>query len=238
MSLDYVNKGETVKAGTINSLIDAVGGNERMSPDMEVTTTARGPKISMPSVYGGPNHRPSHILDQSRYMLSGWPMASLNLGAKMGDCLDAIKYHRLDGGVDSSLCAAIVYKNSGTSPTGAALSGYMLSASDFGIDKAVGAAGWVNTMIEDPHPGGVIQAQLWKWDDGQKLATVFTNVKDETSVMNQLSGLMVDAGADTEEVSSLALVDGWDLSRSHMLSVNVGGQTKNIPTHDLVFNNG
>ena len=55
MSLDYVHKGEAVRASTINSIIDTIGGNQRMSPDLDVTTTARGPQVAMPSNYGGPN---------------------------------------------------------------------------------------------------------------------------------------------------------------------------------------
>ncbi|WP_407450905.1 hypothetical protein [Fibrobacter sp.] len=43
MSLEYVAKGQSVKASTVNSIIDAIGGNERMSPDLNVATTARGP---------------------------------------------------------------------------------------------------------------------------------------------------------------------------------------------------
>jgi hypothetical protein len=182
MSLDYVRKGEAVRASTVNSIIDTLGGNQRMSPDLNVTTTARGPQVSMPSVYGGPNQRPYEILELNRYMLSGWPMMMIQLGPKIDDCLGAIRFHKADGTIATSVSAAVVFKNSELCPTGDQLSGYLLSAEDFGKDSMAHAAGWMPTMIEDIYPAGWMQAQLWKYSDGIKLATVFTNVYDALSV--------------------------------------------------------
>lgn len=109
MSLDYVRQGEAVRASTVNSIIDAIGCNQRMSPDLNVTTTVRGPQVSMPSVYGGPNHKPDHILDVGRYMLSNWPMVKLELGFTLNDCLGAIRYHRADGTTSTPVSAVVVY---------------------------------------------------------------------------------------------------------------------------------
>lgn len=190
MSLEYVSKGQSVRASTINSIIDAIGGNQTMSPDLEVTTTKGGQKVSMPSKYGGKLNPSDHILDQSNYMLSGWPMAQLNLGMEIQDCLGAIKVHKVDGSIDNATSAFVVYQNSSGCPMGSDLSGYLLQSSDFGQDKLVGAAGWVKTMMEDPHPGGKIQAQLWKYGEGSKLAEVFTNVPDVGDVKSQLSSTM------------------------------------------------
>lgn len=118
MSLDYVSKGESVKATTVNSLIDAVGGNERMSPDLNVTTTVRGPQVSMPSVYGGPNHKPEQLLEVGRYILSAWPMTKLLLGPEIEDCLKSMRYHTADGEVKNAISAAMIYENSSDCPVG------------------------------------------------------------------------------------------------------------------------
>ena len=42
MALDYVKAGETVKASTVNSLVDAALGTQTPSPDLVYTTTPRG----------------------------------------------------------------------------------------------------------------------------------------------------------------------------------------------------
>lgn len=111
-------------------------------------------------------------------MLSGWPMVKLQLGFTVDDCLGAMKYHRADGTTSTPVSAAVVFSNSDECPTGSSLSGYALAPSDFGLDAAAYAAGWVDTMIEDPYPGGVLKAQLWKYKSGAELAEVFTNVDD------------------------------------------------------------
>ena len=236
MSLDYVRKGEAVKASTVNSIIDTIGGNQSMSPDLNVTTTTRGPQISMPSKYGGPNQKPDHILDVGRYMLSNWPMVKLQLGFKLEDCLGAIKYHRADGTTSTPSYAAVVYQNSENCPTGSDISGYALDNSYFGKDAAAHAAGWVNTFIEDPYPGGFLEAQVWKYKSGTEIAEVFTNVNDQISVQQQLSSVLQTNGANEEDLSTLKIVGQWKLLNSTSLSVK--GQDNLVPTHEIVCKNG
>ena len=236
MSLDYVRKGEAVKASTVNSIIDTIGGNQSMSPDLNVTTTSRGPQISMPSKYGGPNQKPDHILDVGRYQLSGWPMVKLQLGFKLDDCLGAIKYHKADGTTSTPVSAAVVYQNSENCPTGSDISGYALDDSYFGKDAAAHAAGWVNTFIEDPYPGGFLEAQVWKYKSGTELAEVFTNVNDQISVQQQLSSVLQTNGASEEDLSTLKIVGQWKLLDSSALSVK--GQDNLVPTHEIVCKNG
>ena len=236
MSLDYVRKGEAVKASTVNSIIDTIGGNQSMSPDLNVTTTARGPQISMPSKYGGPNQKPDHILDVGRYMLSNWPMVKLQLGFKLDDCLGAIKYHRADGTTSTPSYAAVVYQNSENCPTGSDISCYALDNSYFGKDAAAHAAGWVNTLIEDPYPGGFLEAQVWKYKSGTEIAEVFTNVNDQISVQQQLSSVLQTNGANEEDLSTLKIVGQWKLIDSTSLSVK--GQDNSVPTHEIVCKNG
>ena len=235
MSMDYVHKGEAVKASTVNSIIEAIGGNQNMSPDLNVTTTSRGPQISLPSSYGGPNKKPDHILDVGRYQLSGWPMVKLQLGFKLDDCLGAIKYHRADGTTITPSYAGVVYKNSEDCPTGSELSGYSLTDDNFGSDAIAHSAGWVDTLIEDPYPSGVLEAQLWKYKSGGELAEVFTNVDDTTQVKGQLSTMLSNNGVSQEDLNTLSLVDRWNLVKSSILSA---GQDALIPTHEIVCKNG
>lgn len=201
-----------------------------MSPDLNVTTTARGPQVSMPSNFGGPNHRPYEILELNRYMLSAWPMMMIQLGPEIDDCLGAIRLHKADGTTATSISAAVVFKNSDDCPTGSDLSGYLLSADSFGQDAAAHAAGWMPTMIEDIYPGGWLQAQLWKYDDGMKLATVFTNVDDAAQVQGQLSTLLEEGGADSSALSSIEKIDGWNLASSTSIS--------GLATHEIVKKRG
>ena len=235
MSLDYVRKGEAVKASTVNSIIDTIGGNQSMSPDLNVTTTARGPQISMPSKYGGPNQKPDHILDVGRYQLSGWPMVKLQLGFKLNDCLGAIQYHKADGTTSTPVLAAVVYQNSENCPTGSNISCYALDNSYFGKDATAHAAGWVDTMIEDPYPGGFLEAQVWKYKSGTELAEVFTNVNDQISVQQQLSSVLQTNGVSEDDLSTLKIVGQWKLLDSTSLSA---GKDALIPTHEIVCKNG
>lgn len=238
MSLDYVKKGEAVRASTVNSLIDAIGGNQRMSPDLNVTTTKNGPQVSLPSNYGGPNNKPNELLDVGRYQLSGWPMTQLFLGPEIGDCLNAIRLHKQDGTVRTSVSAAVIFQNSEDCPTGSDLSGYLLSDEQFGYDKERHASGWVQTMLEDPYCDKYMGAQLWQYQEGQKLATVFTNVGSELSVRTTLSSLLNSGGEDAEGLSSLSRIDAWTLVYSTKLSVEIDGRVEWVPTHEYIKNHG
>ena len=206
-----------------------------MSPDLNVTTTSQGPQISLPSSYGGPNKNPDHILDVGRYQYSGWPMVKLQLGFKLDDCLGAIKYHRADGTTSTPSYAGVVYQNSENCPTGSELSGYSLTDGNFGSDAIAHAAGWVDTLIEDPYPSGVLEAQLWKYKSGGELAEVFTNVDDTMQVKRMLSTMLSDNGVSQEDLNTLSLVDRWNLVKSSILSA---GQDALISTHEIVCKNG
>ena len=73
----------------------------------------------------------------------------------------------------------------------------LLEEDDFGKDKEACAAGWVETMMEDPYNGKPpVRAELWAWDDRDKLAAVFTNVEVKDDVKEQLSSLLQEGGAD------------------------------------------
>ena len=234
MSLDYVKKGESVKATTINSIIDTIGGNQRMSPDLNVTTTPRGAQVYMPADFGGPNNPLNHYLDTGKYTLSGWPFVQLVLGPTLDDCLGVFKYHTVEGDVACPISAGVVFKNSSSAPTGAGLSGYLLYGDEFGLDAEVHAAGWVETLIEDTNGQVPTNAQLWSWNLPSKMAAVFTNVDDELSVKKTLSSLLQDNGVSASELSSLERVGTWRLTSSTSLSAEKDGQVVWIPTHELV----
>ena len=238
MSLDYVKKGEAVKASTVNSIIDAIGGNQRMSPDLNITTTTRGPQVSLPSNYGGPNNAKNQLLEVGKYQLSGWPMTQLMLGPEIEDCLGIIRLHKSDGTVQTSVSAAVIFKNSDDCPTGSDLSGYLLSSEQFGYDKERHASGWFRTMMEDPYCGDYMGAQLWKYQDGEKLATVFTNVDSQISVKTTLTSLLNLGGEDAGGLSSISRIDAWKLIASTKLSVEVDGRVEWVPTHEYIENRG
>lgn len=83
MSLDYVARGEGIKASTVNSLIDAVQGGGNMSPDLIVTGTRTGPQFVAPAQLGSSSLSRNSVFDIDNYILSGWPMAKVKLGSKL-----------------------------------------------------------------------------------------------------------------------------------------------------------
>lgn len=74
MSLEYVARGEGIKASTVNSLIDAVQGRGDMSPDLIVTGTRSGPQLVAPTQLGSGQLPQQCMFDVKNYTLSGWPM--------------------------------------------------------------------------------------------------------------------------------------------------------------------
>ena len=234
MSLDYVKAGEPVKATTINSIIETIGGNQSMSPDLNVTTTARGPQVYMPSKYGGPNNPLRHYLDTGKYVLSSGQFVKIVLGPTLDDCLGTFKYHVSQNEVCNPISAAIVFKNSSGSPVGDDLSGYLLDEPDFGKDAGAHSAGWVETLIEDTNGKVPTMAELWSWKLPDKMAAVFTNVQDELSVKGELSTLLEAGGISGSELSGLERVGSWKLTSSTALSVEQDGNTVWVDTHELV----
>ena len=109
MALEYVRAGETVKASTVNSLVDAALGTQTPSPDLVYTTTPHGTQMSLPSKYGKPNGPLVHYLDTEMCVLSGWQFVKLALGHELDDCLEVFKLHTADGEVANPVSAAVVY---------------------------------------------------------------------------------------------------------------------------------
>ena len=97
MSLEYVARGEGIKASTVNSLIDAVQGRGDMSPDLIVTGTRSGPQLVAPTQLGSSSLKRDSVFDVDNYILSGWPMAKVKLGSKLDNALQAVRVHTDDG---------------------------------------------------------------------------------------------------------------------------------------------
>lgn len=205
-----------------------------MSPDLNVTTTARGPKVSMPYKFGGPNNPLRHYLDTGKYVLSGATFTRIVLGPTFDDCLGVFRYHTVEGDVVNPISAAVVFKNSDDCPTGGELDGYLLADDDFGKDAEVHSVGYVETKIEDDNGKTPARAELWSWNLPDGMAAVFTNVPDELSVKSQLSSILEDNGMSGSELSGLERVGSWKLTSATSLSAEGNGGEAWFDTHELV----
>ena len=221
MSLDYVSRGESVKASTINSLIDAVAGSGSQSPDLLITGTKTGPQIVVPTQMGSTTFDQSMLYDVDNYILSAWPMAKLKLGFMPSDCLNGLNIYQ-DSTKANPISAVVVHYNSSSCPVcGGTLSGKLLEDDDFAEDKAVGATGWVKTSIEGIHSSSQpIKMQLW--ESISNLYQVFTNASDDDT-KKQLSTVLNDHNVDEAELSTLYNVKSWPLAYQTSLSSDRGG---------------
>ena len=233
MSLDYVSRGESVKASTINSLIDAVAGSGSQSPDLLITGTKTGPQIVVPTQMGSTTFDQSMLYDVDNYILSAWPMAKLKLGFMPSDCLNGLNIYQ-DSTKANPISAVVVHYNSSSCPVcGGTLSGKLLEDDDFAEDKAVGATGWVKTSIEGIHSSSQpIKMQLW--ESISNLYQVFTNASDDDT-KKQLSTVLNDHNVDEAELSTLYNVKSWPLAYQTSLSSDRGGS---VPTSRLNIQHG
>lgn len=232
MSLDYVSRGESVKASTINSLIDAVAGGGSQSPDLLITGTKTGPQIVVPTQMGSTMFDQSMLYDIDNYILSAWPMAKMKLGFAPSDCLNGLNIYQ-NSTKANPISAVVVHYNSSSCPVcGGTLSGKLLEDDDFAEDKAVGATGWVKTNIEGIHSSSSpIKMQLW--ESISNLYQVFTNASDDDT-KKQLSTVLNDNNVDEAELSTLSNVKSWTLAYQTSLSSTRG----NIPTSRLNIQHG
>ena len=228
MSLDYVKKGEPVRSSTVNSIIDAVAGGGNQSPDFIVTGTRGGPQIVMPSQVGYTQLTSQTIFDLKNYVLSGWPMAKVQMGFSLNDALGAVRVHT-DEGTSNAASAVVIFKNQTTCPfAGGTLSGYVLKEEDFATDADRGATGWVMTKMEGVY-GQSSTPTLQVWGTDQKYIEVIGNANDEDT-KNELSTLLQQGGMDGSELSTLKFVDKWTLVEQTTLSGKATART--------VFKNG
>lgn len=216
MSLDYVSRGDTVKASTVNSLIDAVGGGGNQSPDLIITGTKNGPQFVSPSKMGSKMLAKPMLFDVDNYILSGWPMARIQLGFDISSCLEGIKLHS-DNGTTTPISAVVVVKNTQNCPfSGGNLSSYVLNDNDFAKDADVGATGWVKTYIEGNN-GQSLPIQLQLWQSNANAYQVFTNVSSDNEVSAYLRSALQTAGGSQSELSSLKKDYEWILSEQTTL---------------------
>lgn len=235
MSLDYVRRGEAVKASTVNSLIEAVAGGGNQSPDLIVTGTPRGPQFAAPTQFGSTTFDKTMQYDQANYMLSGWPMTQLMLGTDEDMCLEGITVHKGKDAVHP-ISAAVVYKNSSMCPIDPnELTGYVLSAGSFAKDKALGASGWVKTQMEGVYAGKEVKMELWSIKPN--MYQVFTNANDEDTKTG-LSIALKDNNVPLSSLSCLQKDYSWTIRSQDALSVRVGADIKEVPTSIMSFNHG
>ena len=233
MSLDYVKGGEPVRAGTINSLIDAVGGGGNQSPDMIMTGTPRGSQFVMPTDMGYTQLTSQSMFDLRNYTLSGWPMAKVQLGFSLNDALDAVRVHTEDG-TQHATSAVLLYKNSNNCPIqGGNLSGYVLQEDDFAKDAPRGATGWVKTNMEGVYGQNKLpNLQVWKTENNVIEVIGNTDGGDETE--QKLSSILHQGGMEDSELSTLKMLDKWTLVNQTRL----GGGQNGKPTDRTICKNG
>lgn len=87
----------------------------------------------------------------------------------------------------------------------------MLSSSHFGKDKATGASGWVDTLIEGLH-GNSSPINLQVWSNGTTMCEVFTNVSSDDNVTSQLGEIAPD-------FTGASKISEWTLAKQTSLSV-------------------
>ena len=233
MALNYVSRGESVKASTVNSIIDAVAGGGNQSPDLIVTGTRSGPQFVAPAQLGSTAFDRYELFDVENQVLSAWPMAKLKLGFNLGDCTGGVAIHG-DSGVKTAVSAVVVHKNTSTCPVdGGQLTAEVLTEQDFQQNTAAGNSGWVKTKLEGVHPNsGKIKLELWKTDGNYY--QVFTNA-DQEDTRRGLSSVLEEKNVDQQELSGLEYFCGWTLAYQTKLSASGGGQ---VPTSRLIVSRG
>lgn len=205
--LEYVHTGDSVRASTVNDIIDAVDGRASSSPDLLVTGSPGGAQVAVPSEMGFSDFKPPRLFDVEEYVFSGWPMAKIQLGFSLSCALVGMAAHEGDL-TESPVSSFAIWDNPSNSPA-PGLSGEKLAESMFGNDGRIGCAGWINTKIDCSR--GEIKAQLWK--AGTDFWQTFTNADDE-SVESELRRLA--PGADG--LSALEKKCGWTLWRRSELN--------------------
>ena len=173
-----------------------------------MTGTPRGPQFTAPTQFGSTSFDKTMLYEHSNYILSGWPMTQLLLGTSKDMCLEGIRVHK-GKDIVHPISAAVVYKNSQHCPVDSdTLSGYVLSAKNFGEDKAAGATGWVKTSMEGLKAGNEVKMEVWSISPD--MYQVFTNTDDE-STKKGLSIALKDNNVPLSALSSLQKDFSWTL---------------------------
>lgn len=227
--LTYVKSGETVKASTVNSLIDAVGGEQNPSPDLGFVNTQNGTQFTLPTSMKGLNGPVPVLFQGAAYMHSGWPFMQYQLGHTQEDCLAGIKLHDYDGKVYNTISAAQIWHNSLSCPTGDTLSGAWIGG--FGENAVIHDDGFVKTLIEFPSAPESPRSRLQLWqidEDIERSMMVITNEPDENNVGAQLSTMIIENG---DSLSSAEMISEWSLFDMDSLPIpGIGTEPTMVPS--------
>lgn len=225
--LTYVKSGETIRASTVNSLIDAVGGEQNPSPDLGFVNTPNGTQFTLPTSMKGVNGPVPVLFQAAQYMHSGWPFMQYQLGHTREDCLGGIKIHDSDGKIYDTISAAQIWHNSLSCPTGDTLSGAWIDG--FGENAVIHDDGYVKTLIEFPSAPESPRSKLQLWqidEDIGRSMMVITNEPDKDNVGAMLSAMIIQHG---DTLSSAEMISEWSLFDMESLPVPGTGAVPSKP---------
>lgn len=204
---------------------------------MDVSQTTAGTIINLPRRFRLDGKLLDKLFQCAPSNLSGYPYAAVNMGSTLDDCLRGVVVH--EGGAESSpVSAAVIYQNSAGSPQQNHLSGYVLSADQFGKDAAIGSTGWLSTMMEWPHDQFCrsIRLGVWKAKGGRFMA--FTNCEELSDAGEELQVQLRNAGAAEDDLSGMALEGATTLVRSVSISVETESAPVEYMSKPLARNDG
>jgi len=232
--IQHVQRNEPIRASKINEIID---GQDIASSTLDVSKTDSGTLINLPSKFRIGGQTLDKLFQCGPTKLSGYPYTAVNMGSRLGDCLAGVVVHE-GGGESSPVSAAVVYRNSPHSPQQNHLSGYMLSAEQFGNDARIGSTGWLSTLMEWPHDGFCrdITLGVWKAKGGRYMA--FTNCSSLEDAREELAVQLSGAGATEDELSGMQLEHARTLMRAVPLEVETESAPVEYMSKPLGRNDG
>lgn len=232
--IEHVQRNEPIRASKINEIIDST---EIGSDTLDVIQSDSGTQINLPSNFSLEGDAYDKIFSVAQTTIKGYAYTAINMGTTIQECLNAVKIHN-GTNVMSPVSALVVYRNSAFSPDQNHLTGYVLSANQFGQDMDIGSSGWLSTKIEWPHSQfqNDLNLGLWKADDERYM--VFTNVDSLSDLKDEISVQLANAGGDAGKLSTLTRDCNFTLLKCTLLSADDGGTPRYEPARQIVHNDG
>ena len=215
--IEHVQRNEPIRASKINEIIDSA---EIGSDTLDVIQSDSGTQINLPSNFSLEGDAYDKIFSVAQTTIKGYAYTAINMGTTIQECLNAVKIHN-GTNVMSPVSALVVYRNSAFSPDQNHLTGYVLSANQFGQDMDIGSSGWLSTKIEWPHSQFQNDLNLEIWSSKNHYA-VFTNVGSDQDLKDELSVQLKKGGVADRELSALHRNWKFTLLKCTLLSANEG----------------
>ena len=231
--IEHVQRNEPIRASKINEIIDSA---EIGSDTLDVIQSDSGTQINLPSNFSLEGDAYDKIFSVAQTTIKGYAYTAINMGTTIQECLNAVKIHN-GTNVMSPVSALVVYRNSAFSPDQNHLTGYVLSANQFGQDMDIGSSGWLSTKIEWPHSQFQNDLNLEIWSSKNHYA-VFTNVGSDQDLKDELSVQLKKGGVADRELSALQRNWKFTLLKCTLLSANEGGTPRYEPARQIVHNDG